>query len=285
MSGSRVFPLQTRQTNLAILPGKISVKSDDALPFSALFVFSQIIWYSVGLSLIYDVTERIWHWPHMLVAGVYGGMLVASAWLNRSLVKWFSGVTLLLVACLAYLAFNKVGSQNLFIKGLIDIMASRYIDYTSWTFVMGSSILGCLSLIWSVKDKQINLALWIALISFLLGCAIAIMPEAQVLHAKGANMEAILASQGMTIVWLAYWGMPMRGYNQKGNEGFLNKAIAKYARLPIRSVLLTMGAISYVFYDWACQYLATWLQIIWYFAPIALYFYTQKHKMKAPTHS
>jgi|GEM_PF-3623841 len=281
MSGSSVFPLTTRQTNLRILPGKIAVKAEDALPFSAMFIFSQIIWYSVGLSIIYDVSERLWHWPHMIVAGVYGGMLVASAWLSRPLVKWFSGLTLVLVACIACLAFAKANCQNLFIKGLVDIMTSRCVDYTSWMFVMGSSILGCLSLIWYVKDKQINLALWVALFSFLLGCVIAIMPEAAVMHAKGSDMEAILASQGLTIVWLAYWGMPMRGYNQKGNEGFLNKAIAKYAKLPIRSVLLAMGAISYIFYDWACQYLATWLQIIWYFAPIALYFYTQKRKIAA----
>ena len=282
MSGSSVFPLTTRQPNFAILPGKIAVKAEDALPFSAIFIFSQIIWYSVGLSLIYDVTERLWHWPHFIVAGVYGGMLVASAWLNRSLVKWLSSLTLLIVACLAYLVVAKTSCQEPFLKGLVDIMATRFVDYTSWVFVMGSSILGCLSLVWYVKDKQINLALWIALFSFLLGCAIAILPEAQVLHAKGADMETILASQGLTIIWLAYWGMPMRGYNQKGNEGFLNKTIAKYARLPIRTVLLTMGAISYIFYDWACQYLATWLQIIWYFAPIALYFYMQKHKMNAP---
>lgn len=280
MSGSSVFPLPTRRANFAILPGKFEVKADDALPFCAIFIFSQIIWYSVGLSLIYDVAERIWHWPHLVVAGIYGGMLVASAWLSRRAVKIFTTLTLALLVCVAYYAFAE-NSQVAIMQGLVKVMASRYVDYCSWVFVMGSSILGCLSLIWVVKDKQINLALWIALFSFLLGCAIAILPEAAVMRAKGADMESILASQGLSLIWLAYWGMPMRGHNQKGNEGVVNKAIAKYARLPIRTVLLSMGAISYIFYDWACQYLATWLQIIWYFLPIVIYFYTQKRKMSA----
>lgn len=283
MSGSGVFPLTTKQPNFAILPGKISAKAEDALPVCAVFIFSQILWYSVGLSIIYDVSERIWHWPHVIVAGIYGGMLVASAWLNRVAVKWLSGLTMLLVAGFSYLALTKATFQNHFVQGLVDIMASRSTEYTSWFFVMGSSILGCLTVIWHTKDKQINLALWLALLSFLLGCAIAILPEATVMHAKGVDLETILASQGLTIVWLVYWGMPMKGYNRKGNEGFLNKAIAKYARVPLRSVLVAMGAVSYVFYEWACQYLATWLQIIWYFAPIALYFYLQKHKMANTT--
>ncbi|MGE3319212.1 MAG: hypothetical protein AB7I18_07935 [Candidatus Berkiella sp.] len=283
MSGSSVFPLTTKQPNFAVLPGRILAKAEDALPVSAVFIFSQILWYSVGLSIIYDVSEKVWHWPHTLVAACYGGMLVASTWLNRSAVKWLSSLTLVLILGFAYLALTKTTFQNHLAQGLVDIMANRKVDYASWFFVMGSSILGCLTVIWQTKDKHINLALWLALFSFLLGCAIAILPEAQTMRAKGADLETIMASQGLTIIWLVYWGMPMKGYNQKGNEGFLNRAIAKYARIPLRTVLVAMGAISYVFYDWACQYLATWLQIIWYFAPIAIYFYMQKRKM-ADTH-
>ncbi len=279
MSGSAVFPLPTRCENLAILPGKLEVKADDALPFSLIFIFSQILWYSVGLSVIYDVTERILHWPHLMVAGAYGGMLVASAWLSRRLVKWFSALTVVLLVGVAAVALAKANYNLAFLQGLVAILQSRYIDYCSWFFVMGSSILGCLSVVWIKDDKKINLALWVALMSFLLGCAIAIMPEATLMRAKGADLETILASQGLTIVWLVYWGMPMKSYGQKGNEGYLNKLIAKYLKLPMRTIILTMGAVSYIFYDWACQYLATWLQIIWFFAPVVVYFYMQKRRM------
>lgn len=281
MSGSAVFPLPTRCENSTILPGKLKVKADDALPFSLLFIFSQILWYSVGLSVIYDVTERIWHWPHLVVAGVYGGMLVASAWLSRRAVKWFSGLTVILLAVVATVALAKANFHQEFLQGLVAILKSRYIDYCSWFFVMGSSILGCLSVVWIKDDKQVNLALWVALVSFLLGCAIAIMPEATQMRSKGADLETILASQGLTIIWLVYWGMPMRSYGGKGNEGYLNRFIAKYLKLPMRTIILTMGAVSYIFYDWVCQYLATWLQIIWFFAPVVVYFYMQKRRMSA----
>ncbi len=278
MSGSSAFPLPSSRTHFAMLPGKIAVKSDDALPFCTLFIISQIFWYSVGLSVIYDVAERLWHWPHLMVAGVYGGMLVASAWLSRRMVKICSALTVLLLLCIGYYSCAGQDCQLGFMQGLVNVMASRYIDYTSWLFVMGSSILGCLSLVWMVNDKQINLALWMALLSFLVGCSIAILPQASAMYATGANMESIFATQGMNLIWLAYWGVPMR-CSQKGHEGFFNKLLAKYLPLPKRTIILTMGALSYIFYDWACQYLATWLQIIWFFAPVVLYFYLQKKQM------
>jgi hypothetical protein len=278
MSGSRVFPLPLNRSHFAFLPGKIEVKSEDVMPFSTLFLFSQIFWYSVGLSLLYDMTESMWHWPHIMVIAFYGGMLVASAWLSHLAVKTCAGLTLLLVLVISYFSFFGQSTDLGFMNGLVSIMSGRCIDYTCWVFVMGSSILGRLTLVWTINKKKINLAVWIALASFLIGCSISILPQVTVMLAQGDNLESILASQGLNLIWLAYWGMPMRG-NPKNNDGFLNQTIAKYVKLPKRYIILTMGALSYVFYDWACQYLATWLQIIWFFAPVVLYFYIQKRKM------
>lgn len=278
MSGSSVFPLSSNNSNVTLLPRKFQAKSDDDLPFCAFFILCQVFWYSIALSLIYDIAERMWHWPHVVVAGLYGGMLVASAWLNRATVKLGSVFTVLLLLVTVYYANVGVTSQLGFMKGLVQIMQSRCIDYTSWLFVMGSSFIGCLSLVWVVNNKHINLALWLALASFLLGCTIAILPEATLMRAKGADMESIFASQGLNLLWLAYWGIPMKSA-YRGNAGPVSKSIAKCIHLPLRTIVLFMGAISYIFYDWACQYLATWLQIIWFFSPIVLYFYMQKRQI------
>ncbi len=279
MSGSTVFPFPPNRSHFAFLPGKIEVKSEDALPFSALIILSQIFWYSIGLSLLYDVTERMWHWPHMMVIAVYGGMLVASAWLSHVAVKTCSAVTLLLMLAIAYYTFSGQPTSLSFMQGLVSILSARSIDYCCWIFVMGASIVGGrLSMTWHVNDKQIKLELWLALVCFLVGCSISMWPQVITMYAHGDNLESILASQGLNLIWLAYWGMPMK-YNQKNNDGYLNQTIAKYIKLPKRSIILVVGALSYVFYDWACQYLSCWLQIIWFFAPVAVYFYLQKRKM------
>ncbi|MGD9593003.1 MAG: hypothetical protein AB7V32_10825, partial [Candidatus Berkiella sp.] len=93
----------------------------------------------------------------------------------------------------------------------------------------------------------------------------------------GDNVESILSSQGLTLVWLAYWAMPSR-CNAKANEGYVNRTILKYVKLPKSTLILVMGVMSYVLYDWVCQYLATWLQIIWFFSPVLIYFYIHKRK-------
>jgi hypothetical protein len=264
MSGSSVFPLRIRRPQWAPLPGKFQAKGDSSAPFCLIFILSQIIWYSVGLSLIYDVTERLLHWPHLAVAGAYGGLLVASAWLSRRAVKMLSIATLLVIL--------SVACQFNFMNGFVKMLAGRFVEYSSWVLVMTSSVLlGCVTLVWVVKDKKINLALWIALTSFTLGCAIAILPEATVMHAKGADVESILASQGASLIWLAHWGMPMRT-SGRSQESMLNKMIARYARLPLRTVILTMGALSYIVYEWACQSLSIWLQALWLFFPVIVYF-------------
>lgn len=277
MSATSAIPLSTNRSNFAFLPGKLEVKSDELLPFSGLLLLSQIFWYSIGLSLIYDITERMWHWPHLLVIGSYGGMLVASAWLSHRAVKIFSIVTLLALFVIALFAIWP-STELGFMHELVTILASRRIDYASWLFVMGCSFLGRLSVVWHVKDKQLEFGAWIALASFLIGCAIAMLPQVIAMYATGANLEAIISSQGLTLIWLAYWAMPTR-CNPKANEGYVNRTLIKYLKLPKNTIILMMGAFSYVFYDWACQYLAIWLQIIWFFAPVAIYFYIQKSKI------
>src|SRR5688572_26665720 len=47
------------------------------------FIAAQVVWWGMGVSLVYDVAEFIFHWPHFIVVGLYAGMMIASTWFGR----------------------------------------------------------------------------------------------------------------------------------------------------------------------------------------------------------
>ncbi|MGD9592205.1 MAG: hypothetical protein AB7V32_06775, partial [Candidatus Berkiella sp.] len=163
--------------NLRSLLGKLEVTSKDVLTFSAVVLVSQIFWFSIGLSLIYDLTERTWHWPHLAVIGCYGAMLVASTWLSHKAVKVCSTLTLLVIVSTILYAGSSCAPKLSFMQELVEILNSRRIEYTSWFFVMGCSFLARINIKWQLREREFELGLTLAVACFIIGCLIGILPQ------------------------------------------------------------------------------------------------------------
>lgn len=235
-------------------------------------IVCQIMWYGLGLSLIYDTTERLWHWPHLLVAGLYGGLMLASMALSRRTLMMLGFLTIVnfLLIFIPTAASSNEASQTIY-QSWHQMLSGRYNDYFCWGLVMASSVLGGralapnISTCWKAAYKVSAVA------SFILGCAFGMVPYTKTLLGSGSTWNDIAMSQTINFIWLAYWGMPMKPVRHM-EETRLSRFFVHHLKLPLLAAILIMGASSYMAYDWAFRFLPLWAQLLWLVVPIVAYF-------------
>lgn len=247
----------------------------------AYLIVCQIIWYGLGLSLIYDTTERLWHWPHLMVAGLYGGMMLASMALSRRTFMMLGFITIVNFLLIFLPLYMGIEASIDIYKDWFKMLEGRHADYLCWGLVMASSVLGGRSLDLNLTKAWKVYYRILAGSAFIAGCGFGILPSTQNLMSSGEPWNDIALSQTINFIWLAYWGMPMKPIRQV-EDGRMSRFFVDYLKLPLIAAILIMGAGSYMAYDWVFRALPLWMQLAWLVLPIFAYCIYRKPKTWLP---
>lgn len=228
-------------------------------------MISQIIWWGMGISLFYDVAETILSWPHLVVVTLYSSLMIASTWFGIRVMLFLSIFTVPALLSLLYFSCAQTLSGNTFLALWSQMLTTKSLEYVSWLLlVMGSfASVSQAKRIPKREGYSFNLTSVIALIGFAGGVSLMFFSGINSVIANSqTDMILILAQQGSNIIWVMSLASSPYG-NKK------SKTIHRAAKTSMRLLLLLLGTLGAVFYDWFShsQYMMGWLQYPSVFLP------------------
>ncbi|MBS0289300.1 MAG: hypothetical protein JSS07_04595 [Proteobacteria bacterium] len=237
----------------------------DAACSSYSMMTAQIIWFGIGLTLVADTAETIFHCPHLLAVAFSAMLMMASAWFSMRALLALCAVTLPGLLALMYFSWALAPSGTEVLALWTQMLSVKSLEYTSGFFIMMGSCIRPLSA--TKAHSRISLATVLAGLGFLVGNGLVIMSSMKTSMAADSQLDfaSSLAEQGSTILGLCLLGFSARATSLK-RMSQLGTYLSSITKLPVRGVLLMVGALSAVFTDWYCQYLAGWF----YYASILL---------------
>lgn len=247
----------------------IDLDHDDSIQMA----LAQIIWWGLGLTMIYDTAERVFHLPHLWAIAMYSSLMIISAWL-RVRAMTVVGV-LLLPVLLATIYFSWRGgiSGQGYGAQWTQMLSTKGKEYMGWLLlVAGSFITGQFMLSRSSAAKK-----WLPYVGVLslgLGAYMTINAAIIDMQLNGqSNMTFLIVQQSSYFIWLI-------GVSSKppktAQEVSRRRVIFVFPRLPMKPTVLLLGTAFFVGYDAIVLQMAVgWQCITMLLPPIAMVF---RHK-------
>jgi hypothetical protein len=243
---------------------------DDSLQMA----LAQIVWWGIGLTLIYDTAETVFGCAHSLAIALYSSLMIVSAWLRVRAMTWIAVLLLpTLLATLYLLFFEGVPGEGLLAlwTQMVNVKAIEYIGWlllVAGSFITGQFMLG--------NSSPYRTALSFLGLACLLSGGYMMVDSAIIsMQASGqSNMTFLVVQQSSYFMWLV-------GVSSKpptsSQEVSRRQAIFTFPRLPVKPTVLVIGTLFFVGYDVFIQKLAVgWQYLSMILPPIAMIF---RHKL------
>lgn len=234
---------------------------------------AQIIWWGIGLTMIYDISETVLHSSHAFAIALYSSLMIISAWLRvRAMTVIAIFLLPALLATLYFLFFDGINGQHAFAHWT-QMLHVKAIEYIGWLLlVAGSFITGQFMLGGEFPYKKLLSTLGLVC----LGAGAYMMIDSAIISMQESgqsNMTFLIVQQSSYFMWLIGVSSKPPASTQEASR---RRAIFTFPRLPIKPTVLILGTIFFVGYDYLVQQLALgWQYLSMILPPIAMMF---RHK-------
>ncbi len=219
-----------------------------------LFILTQIVWFSIGLSLFYDTAETVFHVPHRLAVALYSVLMVGSAWM---------GVRVMVILCLLsippflgtlYFSFTHALPGESLLALWSQMVSAKSIEYTSGLMIMMGSMIGCVSISTQAKGKKINIALVLSMLGIIVGNGLVVYSGVVYDLSSGTDLNTMIGHQTITVLGVMLYAMNTKKTTYK-SYAFYGQRFP----LSLRIAILALGILTAILYDWFSQYFIGWM--------------------------
>lgn len=227
-------------------------------------MLAQIIWWGLGLTLLYDTVETIFHWPHWLAMVLYASSMIVSAWLGVRAMTWV-GLCLLpaLIAILYFSVCKGLAGDSGFALWT-QMVSFKAFEYLGWLLlVLGSFVSSAVILGGQYQTRK--LLSFIGLASLSVGGFMMIDFALSNMQASGqSDVMFVMVQQGSYFMWLL--GVSTREPRTL-HEASKRRALFVFPRLPVKPIVLLLGTLLVVGYDYVAQHLFGLIQYFFVMLP------------------
>lgn len=245
----------------------INIDTSPSKNISWLLVATQIIWFGVGLSVIYDLAETIFHWHHLMAVAIYSGLVILSTWIGIRAIMILSLLTLPAILSMVYFSW----AQPLMGDGMLalwtQMISKKSLEYSSYLLIMMGGF-GCVHTS-RHSNKKLNVGAMIACVGVLVGNGLMLLLGRQ---SGETQMLLILAQQWPSILALCMLGLICKRVARASlkSERGLGFTLSTFQ---LRALVLVFGTLGSVLCNWAASIVGDWLQHVSFYLPwIALLF-------------
>ena len=230
---------------------------------------SHVLWFGIGTALLSDSAETILHCPHLLAVALYASLMISSTWF---------GIRPLLVLGICIMPAILSGLYFGFIQPLTDegllalwtqMLRMKSIEYASGILIVVGSLLHCTSKHFDnlptreSSPQKANHRTKMACLGIGLGNALMILSDfnyASSVADSQADLTPILGQCGSSLLGLCLLGLVLGPSKNSLND--YSRRIAARIRIPLRLLILVVGTLAAVYFEWCKWYTVGWPQYV-----------------------
>lgn len=220
-------------------------------------MFAQIIWWGLGLTLLYDTLETTLHLPHWVAMVVYASSMIVSAWLGLRAMTCLGIAFLMPLVATIYFSLHEglTGTSTFALwTQMVNMKASEYLG---WLLLVFGSFVSS-AVIFSGQYQTRKLLTLIALASLSAGGFMMVSYALSSMQSSGnGDMMFMVVQQSSYFMWLL--GVSSRE-PRSASEATSGRALFVFPRLPVKPTVLLIGTLLVVGYDYMAQHIMGPLQ-------------------------
>jgi len=204
---------------------------------SFLMIVAQLIWFGLGLSLLYDITEMLLHWPHLVVVVLYAGLMISTPWMGPRVMVSLSLLSLPAILSGLYFAITAPLPGDSFFALWSQMTSTKTVEYLGWMLVMMG---------YYISSARSNIGTLVTGVGFLVGNGLVVYAG-----------DYAAATQGSYILGLILLALCAKIASQT-KLVCVSRHVSRVTKIPTKMMMLLAGICSYMLYDWYYQYLDGW---------------------------